>query len=276
MDASRQAGMAEVATGVLHNVGNVLTSVNVAANVLAERWRKSKIPSVGRVAAMMNEHSADIGKFMCEDPKGRMLPTFLGQLAEQLLGEQAAALEELGGMEKNIDHIKDIVAMQQSYAKVSGITQPVKVIDLVEDALRMNDHALIRHDVKLVREFEIPETVITVDRHKVIQVLINLVRNAKYACDDSGRTDKVVTVRVTQQEERVRISIIDNGIGVAPENLTRIFDSATKKKTRKNSSGFPCAAPAHRQQDGKKGCAQQDRQRDDRLGILPVAEPPAE
>jgi PAS domain S-box-containing protein len=236
LDTSRQAGMAEVATGVLHNVGNVLNSVNVAANMLAERLRKSKITSVGRVAALMQEHAQDLGEFMTADPKGRLLPSFLEQLSAHLAAEQAAALEELSGLEKNIDHIKDIVAMQQSYAKVSGVTEKVNVLDLVEDALRMNDRALIRHDVKLVREYETTAAEITVEKHKVMQILINLVRNAKYACDESGVPEKRMAVRVAKEPERVKISIIDNGIGIPAENLTRIFNHGFT--TRKNGHGF--------------------------------------
>ncbi|MGA3182024.1 MAG: PAS domain S-box protein [Verrucomicrobiota bacterium] len=236
LETSRQAGMAEVATAVLHNVGNVLNSVNVAANMLAGRLRKSKISSVGRVAALMQEHAPDLGEFMTSDPKGRLLPSYLEQLAEHLASEQAGALEELAGLEKNIDHIKDIVAMQQSYAKVSGMTQKINVLDLVEDALRMNDRALIRHDVKLVREYDTPGPEITVDKHKVMQILINLVRNAKYACDDSGRPEKRLVARVAQTPGTVKISIIDNGVGIPPENLTRIFNHGFT--TRKNGHGF--------------------------------------
>jgi signal transduction histidine kinase len=157
-------------------------------------------------------------------------------LAEHLASEQAGALEELAGLEKNIDHIKDIVAMQQSYAKVSGMTQKINVLDLVEDALRMNDRALIRHDVKLVREYDTPGPEITVDKHKVMQILINLVRNAKYACDDSGRPEKRLVARVAQTPGTVKISIIDNGVGIPPENLTRIFNHGFT--TRKNGHGF--------------------------------------
>jgi signal transduction histidine kinase len=160
----------------------------------------------------------------------------LEQLAGHLATEQEEALEELTGLEKNIDHIKDIVAMQQSYAQVSGLTQTINVLDLVEDSLRMNDRALIRHDVKLVREYDAAPPDITVDKHKVIQILINLVRNAKYACDDSGCSDKRMVVRVAKARDRVKISIIDNGVGIPPENLTRIFNHGFT--TRKNGHGF--------------------------------------
>jgi PAS domain S-box-containing protein len=236
LETSRQAGMAEVATGVLHNVGNVLNSVNVAASLLSERLRKSKISTVGRVAAMLQEHENDLGEFVTRDPKGRLLPSFLGQLGAHLAAEQVSFLEELTGLEKNIDHIKDIVAMQQSYAKVSGVTQTVGVLELVEDALSMNDRALLRHDVKLVREYDPAAPQITVDKHKVMQILINLVRNAKYACDDTAAGEKRMVVRVARAGDRVRISVIDNGVGIPPENLTRVFNHGFT--TRKNGHGF--------------------------------------
>jgi signal transduction histidine kinase len=236
METSRQAGMAEVATSVLHNVGNVLNSINVSTSVVADRLKKSKISNITKVAALMKENAADLGNFMTTDEKGRQLPAYLEQLAGHLAQEQTYLLEEIESLEKNVDHVKDIVAMQQTYAKVSGLTEMIKVTDLVEDALRMNASALIRHDVHFFREYDehLPE--ITVEKHKVLQILVNLIRNAKYACDESGQKDKRLTMRVTNGSDVVRIALIDNGVGIPPENLTRIF--AHGFTTKKEGHGF--------------------------------------
>ena len=134
MEASRQAGMAEIATSVLHNVGNVLNSVNVASSCVAESLKKSKAASLSKVVALLREHESDLGNFFANDPKGKQLPGFLSQLAGQLAAEQATALDELAFLQKNIEHIKEIVAMQQNYASSSGVEELVSVIDLVEDA----------------------------------------------------------------------------------------------------------------------------------------------
>jgi signal transduction histidine kinase len=89
--------------------------------------------------------------------------------------------------------------------------------------------------VELIREFEdVPP--INVEKHKILQILVNLVRNAKYACDDSGRPDKRVTVRVTNGDGWIKISVADNGVGIPPENLTRIFSQGFT--TRKGGHGF--------------------------------------
>lgn len=235
IDTSRQAGMAEVATGVLHNVGNVLNSVNVSATLVTEQVRRSKAPNLGKVCVLLDEHAADLGGYLTADPKGRVIPGYLATLAESLAGENHTLLTELEHLRKNIEHIKDIVAMQQSYAKTSGVTETISVPDLVEDALRMNAGSLARHDIDIVREYH-ARPVITLDKHKVLQILINLVRNAKYACDEAGRIDKVITVRITADDRNVSITIADNGVGIAPENLTRIF--AHGFTTREHGHGF--------------------------------------
>jgi len=235
LETSRQAGMAEVATNVLHNVGNVLNSVNVSASVVLENSRNSKIPSLAKVVALLDEHAADLGSFIATDAKGRQVPAYLRQLAGQLAREQEQAIKELELLRQNIEHIKDIVAMQQSYAKISGVSETVRVVDLVEDALGMNAGALTRHEVELIREYTgVPP--VTVEKHKVLQILVNLIRNAKYACDESGRKDKKLRLRISQTERKVMIGVIDNGIGIPPENLTRIFNHGFT--TRKNGHGF--------------------------------------
>jgi signal transduction histidine kinase len=235
LDASRQAGMAEIATNVLHNVGNVLTSVNVSTGVVLNSTKRSSIKGVARVAALLRENEADIGTFMTSDPRGKRVVDYLGQLAQQLGAEQATAVQELDELQSNIEHINQIVAMQQSYATISGMTEVVDLRDVVEDSLRMNIEALRRHGVTLEREFdELPP--VNTEKHKILQILVNLVRNAKYACVESGRADRRVVVRMVKAGDSVRISVIDNGVGIPAENLTRIFQHGFT--TRKDGHGF--------------------------------------
>jgi PAS domain S-box-containing protein len=235
VQASRLAGMAEVATSVLHNVGNVLNSINVSATLVDERVRKSRVADVRRLARLLEEHAEDLGAFLSSDPKGRMVPEFLGQMAEKLDAEQAAVLEEVSSLRRNVEHVKEIIAMQQSYARVAGVFENVDLADLLEDALRMNAGSLARHDVNVVRDYGVLPPICT-DKHKVLQILVNVVRNAKYACDESGRSDKQVTLRAINGDGRVRIAVIDNGVGIPPENLTRIFNHGFT--TRKDGHGF--------------------------------------
>jgi C4-dicarboxylate-specific signal transduction histidine kinase len=125
--------------------------------------------------------------------------------------------------------------MQQGFAKVSGLKETLQLTDLVEDALKMNASAFARHDIRVVKEFEnIP--LVTVEKHTVLQILVNVVRNAKQACDEFNPPAKKLTIRVSTREGRVRIAVTDNGIGISPENLSRIF--AHGFTTKKTGHGF--------------------------------------
>jgi signal transduction histidine kinase len=236
VEASRSAGMAEVATSVLHNVGNVLNSINVSTTLVLDLVKKSRLNLLGRVAAMVNEQRGNLAAFFATDDRGKQLPDYLTKLTEHLAAEQAQVVGEIELTRKNVEHIKDIVAMQQSYAKVSGVVEKVKVADLAEDALRMNAVALARHDVKVVRDYPAAPVEIYVERQKVLQILVNLIRNAKYACDDSGRADKCLTIRIGASPDHVRIIVADNGVGIPRENLTRIFNHGFT--TREHGHGF--------------------------------------
>jgi two-component system NtrC family sensor kinase len=228
--------MAEVATGVLHNVGNVLNSVNVSASLVVEKLRRSKAPKLAKAAALLTQHNGNVGDFLTNDPNGQKLPGYLAKLGEFFVAENAELLEEVDQLGRNIEHIKEVVAMQQSYAKVSGVFENLPAHRLVEDAIAMNIGAFQRHGVSVDRQFS-PVPLVRVDRHKVLQILINLLRNAKYALDESKRTDKRIILSIFAINERnVHIVVADNGIGISEENLTRIF--AHGFTTREEGHGF--------------------------------------
>jgi signal transduction histidine kinase len=249
LDTSRQAGMAEVATSVLHNVGNVLNSVNVSATLVADTARHSKAGNLGKLGALLAEHQADLAAFLTADPRGKMVQPYLATLAEELAREQKSMVTELDHLRKNVDHIKDIVAMQQSYAKTSGVIEAISIPDLVEDALRMNAGSLARHDVDIARDYQ-ARPVVALDKHKVLQILVNLIRNAKYACDESGRTDKCLTLRITTADNHIAITVSDNGVGIPAENLTRIFNHGFTTRATGHGFGLHSGALAAKEMGG--------------------------
>jgi C4-dicarboxylate-specific signal transduction histidine kinase len=236
IDISRQAGMAEVATSVLHNVGNVLNSVNIASTIVGDNLRKSSCTNLTKVVTLMNDHAADLGTFMTTDSKGRLIPSYLAQLAARLDQERVATLSEVDGLRQNVEHIKEVVARQQTYARVTGLTEVVEVAGLVDAALRADVAVLNCHDVKILREVDPGVSSIIVDKHKVLQILVNLISNAKHACEDFDRQEKLITVCVRKENQRVFISVSDNGVGIHPKNLTKIFSHGFT--TRKGGHGF--------------------------------------
>lgn len=234
--AARQAGMAEIATNVLHNVGNVLNNVNVSASLVGAQLRQSKLKGLGRAVRLMDEHSGDLGEFITRDAKGKLLPGFLRELAQALESEHQAMANELTVLGKSVDHIKEVVAIQQSYAGNTQFVESVKLAELVDDALRLNADRLARHSVEVVKDFgELP--LFSLNRHRVLQILVNLIDNANIAMAGiSDRTPRITLGAGLADEHVLRITVADNGEGILPENLTRIFSHGFT--TRKNGHGF--------------------------------------
>jgi PAS domain S-box-containing protein len=261
IDASRNAGMAEVATGVLHNVGNVLNSLNVSASVITSCLRQSKADSLAKLGALLRDHRAGLSDYLTHDAKGKRVPEFVASLARHALEERDRLTQEIAALQKNIDHIKEIVSMQQAYATMIGVIEPLDPAALMEDALRMNADTLARHEVKIVRDFKFVPPVLA-ERSKVLQILINLIRNAKYACDDGPSPEKIITLRIDTdppnngaERERVDpafvcLAVEDNGVGIPAENLTRIFAHGFTTRADGHGFGLHSAANAAHEMKG--------------------------
>lgn len=248
-DLSRFAGMAEVATNVLHNVGNVLNSVNVSASLVAESVKNSRASSLTKLAAVLREREHDLAAYFTNDPGGRQVPAYLSLLSEYLLEDQKATVKELASLRGNIEHIREIVAMQQSYAAFGGVKEMINIEELVEDSVRMNAGSLNRHQVEVVREFEsVPP--MNIEKHKILQILVNLLSNAKHACRASANPDPQVILRVANSGGGISISVTDNGVGIPPENLTRIFNHGFSTKTDGHGFGLHSGALAAQEMGG--------------------------
>ncbi|WP_448124679.1 DAHL domain-containing protein [Pseudomonas veronii] len=236
LDSARQAGMAEIATNVLHNVGNVLNSVNISADLVARKLRTSKALGLGKAMQLINEHPDDLGTYLREDEKGKLLPGYLNQLVEAIAVEQQGLTDELAQLSKSVDHIKDIVSTQQSYAGVSSVLEPLQVSALMDDALRMNSGALNRHHVTVVKEYaDVPQ--IMADKHRLLLIMVNLISNAKYAMSNLTDRPRQITLSIQTIEDNIlQISVKDEGEGIPAENMTRIFTHGFT--TRKEGHGF--------------------------------------
>jgi signal transduction histidine kinase len=238
MRSARSAGMAEIATSVLHNVGNVLNSVNISATIVAERLRESEVASLAKVSEMIEEHGADLAAFLTTDERGKIIPGFITELAQCLGEEQRTMLSEVENLSKGVEHIKQIVAAQQSMAKTSNLGTAVVPASLFETALGLQPPGLSQ-SVRVGKQFdEIPEMML--DQHKVLQILINLISNARQAAMARPAGEREINLSVgivaAADGDRLRFRVADNGVGIAPEHLTRIFSHGFT--TKKEGHGF--------------------------------------
>jgi signal transduction histidine kinase len=249
-DVSRQAGMAEVATNVLHNVGNVLNSANVSLEMAVGKVQGLRSEGLSRLSALVQGTEGGLPA-LAETAQGAKLPGFLAQLAEHFAGEKAALGEELDSLRNHLEHINRIVAMQQDYAVPRHVLEKLPLGEVIEDALRLNSASLDRHGAEVVRDFDSTVPVFPVDRHKLIQVLVNLIQNAKQAMAEGAAAERKLTLATRGGPAgRVRISISDTGMGIPRENLGRLFEHGFTTRQGGHGFGLHASALAAREMGG--------------------------
>jgi len=237
VETARLAGMSEIATGVLHNVGNVLNSVNVAANLAARKTEDLSTRDLEMLVGVLNQHQADLSGFVGRDPRGKHLVPFLGELSRALDGQKRSIQEELRSLNQGIEHMAELVRAQQSYAGTKGVFEKAVLHEQVEAALRICNQSLgAGSGVEIVREFE-PLPSVRVDRHKLMEILVNVLQNAGQAMAEAGVAEKRLHLRITRPDARTaRLEVADNGVGIPHENLTKVFNHGFT--TKKGGHGF--------------------------------------
>jgi C4-dicarboxylate-specific signal transduction histidine kinase len=249
--AARRAGMAEIATGVLHNVGNVLNSVNVSATMVVNQLRSSKICQLTQVVSLIEQNQADLGTFLSSDEKGRQIPRFLKMLAELLIQEDQSLLEEAESLISNVEHIKAIVATQQSYASpgASELAEPTDVNSIFDDALRLDSESFEQHGIDVNRDYASLPTML-IDKQRVMQIVVNLVKNAKESLVERKPGERRLTLRTSVENERLVLEVSDTGVGIKKENLTRIFAHGFTTKSTGHGFGLHSCANAATEMEG--------------------------
>ncbi|WNG41034.1 AAA family ATPase [Archangium violaceum] len=235
VDTAREVGMAEVATNVLHNVGNVLTSAVVNLEVMRKAVGSSRVSRLKQAAALILENQAGLADFLAEGSRGSHLPGYLSALADELVNEQTRLMEDMDAMGRHIEHIRTIVQVQQTYARTTLMTEECDLAHLIDDALRIQMPALQRHGVS-VRLERAPVPKVKVDKHKVLQILINLLSNAKHALDSKPEGQRNLWIKLRAEGPVARIQVVDDGMGIAPEVKGKLF--AHGFTTRKDGHGF--------------------------------------
>ncbi|QDT04963.1 Sensor protein ZraS [Rubripirellula lacrimiformis] len=244
VDTARRAGMADVATGVLHNVGNILNSVNVSAGLLSDRLAKPPVEKLNRSIELLRLIQTD----MDDSGVGEVRPGKLAVYLDSVVGgctRQAIDVDrELNRLVSNIDHIKKVVASQQSMAKSAGLVLEQSMSSLFEEALQLHDAGLSRHNIRVEAEFEEHPKLLS-DKHRILQVLVNLVANAKQAMIGTAKDKRVLRLKVRDIDGvSVRATVQDTGHGISPENLSQVFSYGFTTKVDGHGFGLHASALA--------------------------------
>ncbi len=239
---ARKAGMAEVASNVLHNIGNVLNSVNISSSIITDHVTHSKLSGLSDLYQLIDEHKQDLGNFILHDPKGSNFLTYLKALSDYWKNEQTLLVSELETLNNSVEYIKKIIAMQQTLAGVTKIEEAFSIDEILEEALALMNIDSKKYNISVKKEYQNINQVVH-DKAKLMQVVINLIQNAKDALLESSCEHKVLYIKTQlNAQQDFYIQFIDNGIGIPKENLTKIFSYGFT--TKKTGHGFGLHASA--------------------------------
>jgi len=239
LESARRAGMADVATSILHNIGNVLNSANVSMGLLQEILGQQHHTKLITIGSMMKEHMDNIGDYLLQDSKGKLIPQYLVALVDVIEKDFTNMNQEISNLSKQLQHIRDIVAAQQSVGGVVGFSEKVFLPEVLDVALKMSGASLENPSLKVEKTFE-EMPFILVDKSKLLQILVNLIKNAKDSlieCNQEGQKKLMLSIKKNPSKvDTVNVTVSDNGMGISKENLIKIFSFGFT--TKKQGHGF--------------------------------------
>lgn len=245
-EKSRKAGMAEIAAGVLHNVANVLSSVNSSNTFIKDTAKNSNVDGLIKANQLLRDHIDHIDQFIFEDPKGKKLLKYYLKLEEPLKKERDDIVSQSERLDEKISIINDVIIAQQSHAGSVRNTSETSLTDIVEITLSLQDDLADQDSLNIIKDLKATTPVIA-ERSKLIHVLVNFIKNAVESMEENHPENKNLTIKSWEDSYKVYLSVTDNGSGIKDENLDKIF--AHTYTTKKKGHGFGLHSSANYMQE---------------------------
>ena len=245
VDSARQAGQSEIASGILHNVGNVLNSVNVSSGILAQRASEIAAGDLESLNEIIASHADDLPHFLTCDPRGKQFAPFLEALAGEIKASRHAITEEVAAMTEGIERIRRMVNSQQEFVRRTVVVEEVSLDEQVHKALKLSERVQpFDSELEIALDFQdLPR--VAVDRHRLLEILINLIQNSRQAMESASDTPRRLSISLKAcSERRVKIEVSDTGCGIDAEGLRHVFDHGYTTKRGGNGFGLHSSANA--------------------------------
>ncbi len=250
VEKAHQSGMADIATGVLHNVGNLLNSVKSSIEAIEGVLVGSPVDGLSKANKLLGEHMDRLEEFIRNDPRGKNLLRYFIKIEAPIQNAFNQIRQDVKRVIERINIIDDVIAAQQSYAGVGGLSEKAGLADIIEDTLTMQSGTFERHKIRLIRDYsEVPE--ILVQKTKLIHIIVNLVKNAKDAMVAVAPENKVLTLAITRDDRAIFVRVTDSGCGIPPENITKIFSHGFTTKNGGHGFGLHSCANYMKEMGGE-------------------------
>lgn len=241
---------AEIANSVLHNIGNVLSSLLVACGNIQGQLDNRHAEKLSKTSELLAEYSGDLGSFFARDPRGPMVQPFLQQISHQMLAERRQFQEEIAKIADKTHLMRDIIETQQTIAR-AGTSELQDLIQIIEEALAVVSDRLKEQDVAIIRDFHTDKPV-RGQKTKLIHIFINLLKNGAEAMLHLPKDERVLKVETHEQHDgRVCAGIVDQGYGIKKEDHVKLFNHGFTTKEDGHGFGLDFCAKAMEEMHGR-------------------------
>lgn len=246
--AARQAGMADIATNVLHNIGNVLNSANISSTMISQYITHSKVSDLEKITLLLQENQDHIGQYLTEDKQGKHLIQYIELLTEHWKKDYKNLITEANLLKHNIDHIKNIITQQQALGSAIGFYEATSIPEVIEHSISLNNTN--QKSIDILREYE-PLKEVIIDKVKLMQIIVNLIKNSIDSLYESDIQEKQIIVRTFEKNESsFMIQVIDNGLGIKAEHMAKIFTHGFTTKRTGHGFGLHASAVSAQEMGG--------------------------
>lgn len=241
VEKAHKAGMADLATSILHDVGNILNSVNVSTATISQIINHSRLEKLHKANAMLRAQLDDIETFVREDPKAKTLLTYLTRIDQHLADERQMLKSQIERLSDNVQVIMDVVAAQHTFLGTDRVEVELQLHEVAEKTLQMAGHSLLHDNIVVEKKLHETSPVYAL-RSKLTHVLVNLLKNAVQSIEEQNPDRKKLTVETGQDDRFVYLSVTDNGVGFRQNEQAHLFSHGyTTKKTGKGFGLHNCA-----------------------------------
>lgn len=242
VDHAQREGIADIATNILHNIGNILNSISVSVHLMEECAKSEVTEDIIKAGRLLQENMNHLEEFISEGGKGKKLMKFylsLGRTADKM---QKQILYNLDRLKKKTEAINEVVFAQQSYAGADEKLEELYVETILADALKLNQDDLDKFGIKVEKNI-LSNFKVVVNRAKLFFIIFNIISNAKDAMTAASVREKRLTVSMGEDDTGDYVKISDTGIGIPEDLLGRIFEYGFSTKSGKYGYGlYSCAS----------------------------------